>query len=82
MYHKPKTKAKSPELKSLLTITIYILWSCNEKKKEEKHYREPVATLIFRFVNISQIFLSNNTCQTYVNNQSMCCVELFAEEHN
>ena len=31
---------------------------------------------IFKFMNICQIFSSNYISQTYISNQSMCCIEL------
>ena len=80
IYLELKAKTKTPKLKNLLTTTMYILWYRNQKKKKSLpstcDYFDIDATLIF------QIFLSNHTSQTYVNNQSVCCVELFDEQHN
>ena len=61
---------------SLVTTTMWILWSHDEKKKINKHYRARVVTLIFMFLNIYQILSSNHTSQKYFNNQSLCGTKL------
>ena len=44
------------------------------KDKIKTYYHACVVTLIFIHVNIYQIFSSNHTSETYVNNQSVCCI--------
>ena len=52
------------------------------KRKNEKNITEHVLLLDIEATLIFQIFLSNHTNQTYVSNQSVCCIELFDEQHN
>ena len=46
------------------------------KRKNQNKYGACVATLIFMFLNIYQIFSSNHATETYVNNQSLYCIKL------